>query len=303
MAHAGCRERWYTVADIVVIGSANYDTVYTVERIPAPGETVRSKGVMQNAGGKGANQAVAAGKLGGDAAFIGAVGRDAAGAALKASLAGAGVELSALSELAEPTGSAFICVADSGENSIVIYPGANACVDEALIDAHAQLIAGAKACVMQLAVQLCAASGVAVLLNPSPVADIPADVLAAVDVLVPNEHEAAQLLGVEPDAAALSAYCARTGVKRVVMTMGSHGVWSATRAQARFYPCNRVRAVDTTGAGDCFLGALAARLSRGYDMDAAIRFAMAASAITVARPGAQQAMPGLSEVEAALKQS
>ncbi len=300
------------MADIVVIGSANYDTVYTVERIPAPGETVRSKGVMQNAGGKGANQAVAAGKLGGDAAFIGAVGRDAAGAALKASLAGAGVELSALSELAEPTGSAFICVADSGENSIVIYPGANACVDEALIDAHAQLIAGAKACVMQLevpleaiwhAVQLCAASGVAVLLNPSPVADIPADVLAAVDVLVPNEHEAAQLLGVEPDAAALSAYCARTGVKRVVMTMGSHGVWSATRAQARFYPCNRVRAVDTTGAGDCFLGALAARLSRGYDMDAAIRFAMAASAITVARPGAQQAMPGLSEVEAALKQS
>lgn len=300
------------MADIVVIGSANYDTVYTVERIPAPGETVRSKGVMQNAGGKGANQAVAAGKLGGDAAFIGAVGRDAAGAALKASLAGAGVELSALSELAEPTGSAFICVADSGENSIVIYPGANACVNEALIDAHAQLIAGAKACVMQLevpleaiwhAVQLCAASGVAVLLNPSPVADIPADVLAAVDVLVPNEHEAAQLLGVEPDAAALSAYCARTGVKRVVMTMGSHGVWSATRAQARFYPCNRVRAVDTTGAGDCFLGALAARLSWGYDMDAAIRFAMAASAITVARPGAQQAMPGLSEVEAALKQS
>lgn len=298
------------MAKIVVIGSANFDTVYSVEHIPAPGETVRSKGVMQNAGGKGANQAVAAGKLGGDVAFIGAVGRDAAGTALKASLSGAGVNLDALSELDEPTGSAFICVADSGENSIVIYPGANACVDTALIDAQAELISGAEACVVQLevpldsvwhSVKLCAQAGVTTLLNPSPVADIPAEVLAATDILVPNEHEAELLIGGEPDEAALKAYCARTGVKRIIMTMGSHGVWNVTRDEARFLPCKKAHAVDTTGAGDCFLGALAARLTQGYDVDSSILFAMAASAITVTRPGAQQAMPRLAEVEASLR--
>lgn len=298
------------MAKIVVIGSANFDTVYSVEHIPAPGETVRSKGVMQNAGGKGANQAVAAGKLGGDVAFIGAVGRDAAGAALKASLSGAGVNLDALSELDEPTGSAFICVADSGENNIVIYPGANACVDTALIDAQAELISGAEACVVQLevpldsvwhSVKLCAQAGVTTLLNPSPVADIPAEVLAATDILVPNEHEAELLIGGEPDEAALKAYCARTGVKRIIMTMGSHGVWNVTRDEARFLPCKKAHAVDTTGAGDCFLGALAARLTQGYDVDSSILFAMAASAITVTRPGAQQAMPRLAEVEASLR--
>ncbi len=298
------------MAKIVVIGSANFDTVYSVEHIPAPGETVRSKGVMQNAGGKGANQAVAAGKLGGDVAFIGAVGRDAAGAALKASLSGAGVNLDALSELDEPTGSAFICVADSGENNIVIYPGANACVDTALIDAQAELISGAEACVVQLevpldsvwhSVKLCSQAGVTTLLNPSPVADIPAEVLAATDILVPNEHEAELLIGGEPDEVALKAYCARTGVKRIIMTMGSHGVWNVTRDEARFFPCKKAHAVDTTGAGDCFLGALAARLTQGYDVDGSILFAMAASAITVTRPGAQQAMPRLAEVEASLR--
>ena len=297
------------MAEIVVIGSANMDTVYSVRHIPAPGETITSRGVMQNAGGKGANQAVAAGRLGGQVAFVGAVGADAAGDALAQSLTGAGVDVSALARVGAPTGSAFICVADSGENSIVVHPGANGCVDAALIDGQAELIGGAQMCVMQLevpheaiwhAVELCSSCGVKVMLNPSPVAGIPAAVLAATDVLVPNEHEAEALLGCEPDAEALRAFCARTGVGRVVMTMGSHGVWSVTSDEAAFYPCRKAKAVDTTGAGDCFLGALAAALAAGRDMDGAIRFAMAASAIAVTRPGAQQAMPSLGEVEAAL---
>lgn len=300
------------LADIVVIGSANYDTVYSVAHIPEPGETVRSKGVMQNAGGKGANQAVAAGKLGADVAFIGAIGRDAAGSALKASLSDAHVQLDGLSELDEPTGSAFICVADSGENNIVIYPGANSCVSADMIGAQASAISRARMCVMQLevpldsiwyAAKLCKRSGVTTLLNPSPVAAIPDEVLAGIDILAPNEHEAEALIGAAPDEAALMAYCARTGVRRIIMTMGSRGVWSATRDGAKFFPCKKERAVDTTGAGDCFLGALAARLAEGYDVDGAIRFAMAASAITVTRPGAQRAMPSRREVELKLAQS
>ena len=297
------------MADTVVIGSANMDTVYSVAHIPAPGETIISGGVMLNAGGKGANQAVAAGKLGGDTAFVGAVGADAAGDALRKSLTGANVNLDLLSTSHEPTGSAFICVADSGENSIVVYPGANACVSAAMIDAAELLIAAAKVCVMQLevphetvwhAVEVCKRHNVKVLLNPSPAADIPDKVLAATDILVPNEHEAEALMGCTPDGDALKAYCARKGIGRIVMTMGSHGVWNATRDEAIFYPCQKAVAVDTTGAGDCFLGALAAHLANGHDIDAAIRFAMAASAITVTRAGAQKAMPTLDEVNAAM---
>ena len=138
------------------------------------------------------------------------------------------------------------------------------------------------------------------LLNPSPAADIPDEVLAATDILVPNEHEAEALMGCTPDGDALKAYCARKGIGRIVMTMGSHGVWNATRDEAIFYPCKKAVAVDTTGAGDCFLGALAAHLANGHDIDAAIRFAMAASAITVTRAGAQKAMPTLDEVNAAM---
>ena len=297
------------MADIVVIGSANMDTVYSVRHIPAPGETIIAKSVMQNPGGKGANQAVAAGKLGGHTAFIGAVGADAAGDALRSSLQSANVETNGLKISQEPTGSAFICVADSGENSIVVYPGANACVNVDDIHACEQLIASAKVCVMQLeipydtvwqAVRLCHKHGVQVLLNPSPVTTIPDDVLAATDVLVPNEHEAQTLIGCDPTEDALKGYCEAKGIKRIIMTMGSTGVWNVTANSSEFYPCNKVKAVDTTGAGDCFLGALAAHIANGRSIDEAIRFAMAASAITVTRAGAQQAMPDLDEVNAAM---
>lgn len=297
------------MADIVVIGSANMDTVYSVKHIPAPGETIIAKSVMQNPGGKGANQAVAAGKLGGYTAFIGAVGADAAGDALRTSLKSANVEPNGLRICKELTGSAFICVADSGENSIVVYPGANACISVDDIYACEQLIDTAKVCVMQLeiphdtvwqAVRLCHKYNVLVLLNPSPVASIPDDVLADTDILVPNEHEAEALIDCEPTEDALKKYCIEKSIKRIIMTMGSTGVWNVTADFAEFYPCNKVKAVDTTGAGDCFLGALAAHIANGRSIDEAIRFAMAASAITVTRAGAQQAMPVLDEVNAAI---
>ena len=313
---------------ILVIGSANVDTVYTVHKIPAPGETIMATDVMQNAGGKGANQAVAAAKAGAPVSFAGALGRDAGGEMLRRSLQAAGVDTRNARETDSPTGSAFICVTAStapeagdeavakGENSIVVYKGANdALTPEMASEALAGLNAG-DICIMQLEVPLhtvlsaiseCARRGVRVLLNPSPVltnADAMAQLRLAlrnVDILVPNYREAETLLGAQPNAEALRVFCADTGLSRVVMTMGDRGVWSVSAETAEFYPCSAVEAVDTTGAGDCFLGALAASMARGETVDAAIRYAMAASAIAVTRMGAQQSMPTRAEVLMSMK--
>ena len=290
--------------DVVVIGSANMDTVYSVAHIPAPGETVTASAVIANPGGKGANQAVAASRSGAKTAFLGAVGRDAAGEALKASLAKAGVATEGVRESDVPTGSAFISVSDVGENSIVVHPGANATVDKALIDANEELLASATVCVMQLevpnetvwhAMRVCAAHKTPVLLNPSPLAVVPDEMLPYADILVPNELEAEVLTGSNNEDA-LMRWCGERKVRRVIMTMGDKGVWDITPVSKVFYPCKKVKAADTTGAGDCFLGSLAACLASGSTVEDAIRFAMAASAIEVTRMGAQQAMPSREEI-------
>ena len=251
------------MADTVVIGSANMDTVYSVAHIPAPGETIISGGVMLNAGGKGANRGGRGGQAGRRYRVRGRRRRRRGGRCTpEVADRRKRQYIPFFSTSHEPTGSAFICVADSGENSIVVYPGANACVSAAMIDAAELLIAAAKVCVMQLevphetvwhAVEVCKRHNVKVLLNPSPAADIPDEVLAATDILVPNEHEAEALMGCTPDGDALKAYCARKGIGRIVMTMGSHGVWNATCDEAIFYPCKKAVAVDT-GAGGLLLG-------------------------------------------------
>ena len=288
---------------IVVIGSVNMDVSYRVAHIPAPGETIMASSVTKNPGGKGANQAVAAAKLGAEVAMVGCVGRDGDGEQLRGSLAGAGVHLSMLEQRADvPTGTAFINVSDDGENNLVVHPGANNCVDAALLERADDLISGAEILVAQLeiphetvwkALRRGRELGVYTVLNPSPVAEIPDDVLDGLSMLIPNETEMAALLGHEadPESGDVHRFAAEKGICQILMTKGAEGCYLADREHTRHIPCKPVCAVDTTGAGDTFLGALCAMLARGSGMDRAIEIAQRASAYAVQRMGAQQAMP------------
>ncbi len=292
---------------IVVLGSANMDIVYRVPHIPAVGETILSTGFARNPGGKGANQAVAAALLGADVTMIGRVGRDGDGQALLSSLKTAGVQLDGVEEDdVSPTGTAFICVSDKGENNIVVYPGANAGVDDDQMKRHEDLLRGAQICVMQLetphatvwkTLEICKSLGVYTILNPSPVAVVPDDALKLVDCLVPNEKEAAELMGNGAVTAEnLQAYMREKGLGTMIVTLGEEGALYVKADSCTHFPCKKLDAVDTTGAGDSFLGALCARLSQGKTMEDAIVFAQAAAAVTVMHMGAQQAMPRLHEV-------
>jgi len=294
---------------VVVIGSANWDIVNRVAHIPRPGETLRSKSVMQNPGGKGANQAVAAGKLGADVYMIGCVGDDESGDKMLASLRKAGVDTRGMRRVpGQPTGTAYICVSDDGENCIVVTAGANDCLDEGLLDEQDALIRGADILAAQLevpaetvwtAIQRAHACGVKTILNPSPVRDIPDDVLRCVDILLPNESEMAALIGqpVENGDDAMRRYMLEKGIGCIVLTLGEQGCRILKRDGSIHIPCQKVAAVDTTGAGDTFLGALATALSEGKTIEHAARFATSAAAITVSRMGAQQAMPFRNELQ------
>ncbi len=291
---------------IAVVGSLNMDVSYRVAHIPAPGETVLARGVTKSPGGKGGNQAVAAAKMGAQVAMIGCVGRDGDGEALRASLRGAGVDDALVAACDEPTGTAFICVSDAGENNIVVHAGANGCVDAAVLARARARLAGAQICVVQLeiphetawaALRLCRELGVFTALNPSPACQVPAQALQGLDLLVPNETEMAALLGREADPAAdLPRFARETGVRRILMTVGAQGCYLADAQGVRHFPAQPVRAVDTTGAGDTFLGALCAMLAEGRPVEEAIDVAQRAAALTVQRMGAQQAMPSRAQV-------
>lgn len=290
---------------IAVVGSLNMDVSYRVAHLPAPGETILARGVAKNPGGKGGNQAVAAAKMGACVSMIGLTGDDADGEALRRSLAGAGVDTACVGRCQEPTGTAFICVSDAGENNIVVHAGANACVDgRVLADADACL-RGAQMCVVQLEIphetawqvlRRCRELGVFAVLNPSPACAVPDDVLRGLDLLVPNETEMEALLPGALDLSALPSYAREKGVRRILLTLGDKGCCLATAEGVRSYPCTPVRAVDTTGAGDTFLGALCAMLAEGRELEEAIAVAQRAAAWAVARPGAQQAMPRREDV-------
>lgn len=293
---------------IVVIGSINMDVSYRVAHIPAPGETIMAKGVSKNPGGKGGNQAVAAAKLGGDVTMIGCVGKDGDGEALLRSLSGAGVDLSMIDERTDaPTGTAFINVSDDGENNIVVHPGANDCVDAAQIDRADELLAGAQIAAMQLeiphetvwkTVRRCRELGVFTVLNPSPMTAIPDDVLCGLDLLLPNETEMAALLGHEADPLSgdVQRYAKEKGIRCILMTKGPEGCYLVNDEGTKHIPCAPVQAMDTTGAGDTFLGALCAMLSKGQTMEEAIAVAQKASAYAVQRMGAQQSMPRYEDI-------
>lgn len=295
---------------IVVLGSTNTDMVIKAERIPAPGETILGGRFLMNPGGKGANQAVAAARLGGDVAFVAKVGDDLFGREAKALFAKEGIRTdSVLTDADEPSGVALIMVDAKGENCISVASGANGALSAGDIAVARVAIEQAGVLLMQLetpvetvlcAARWAAAKGVPVILNPAPARALPAELFACLSLITPNEGEAELLTGVkvadEASAqAAAAALCAK-GVGRVVVTMGSKGAFVYADGQGVLVPAVKVRAVDTTAAGDVFNGALAVALTEGQALAEAVRFAAKAAAISVTRLGAQASAPYRKEI-------
>ncbi|MDQ7973610.1 MAG: ribokinase [Rhodocyclaceae bacterium] len=289
---------------IVVLGSLNMDLVLRVPRAPGAGETLLGRSLATIPGGKGANQAVSCARQGAAVQMIGCVGRDAHGIALRASLEADGIDTTGLQvATAAPTGTALIQVEDNGQNRIVIVPGANAqvVVDG---DALARQLAGAAFLVMQFETPLDQAAraidaarrvGCRVLLNPSPVQAVPDAWWPVIDTLVVNEVEAQVLAGRAAETPAQAAQAASAlrarGAGRVVVTLGSRGAVAVDADGARHHPAPVVRAVDTTAAGDTFLGALAVALAQGRGFDAAVALGIRAAALCIQHAGAQPSIP------------
>jgi ribokinase len=292
---------------IVVVGSVTMDMVTLTPRIPRTGETVIGTGFGTTPGGKGANQAVAAARLGYPVEMVGKVGRDVYGPALLDNLARAGVGTATMEKTDGSSGLAPIFLSESGENAIVVVPGANGKVDSAFVDRHADLIrsAGMVLCQLELPLEtvshviaMCAEAGVPVMLDPAPAATLPDPVWSQVAWFTPNETEAAFYLGETLSAEEGAEQLLVRGLKGVVLKRGGEGSYVAVAGgKAAWVPAFKVEAIDTVGAGDCFNGAFAVALLEGQDPWAAARFASAAAGISVTRRGAQASMPSRAEVE------
>ncbi|MFD6950205.1 MULTISPECIES: ribokinase [unclassified Nocardiopsis] len=292
---------------VAVFGSVNMDLVAYVDRVPASGETVTGTAFRQVPGGKGANQAVAAARAGADVAFLGAVGGDAFGEELRANLVDCGIDVSGLRTVPGASGVAHIVVDGGGGNSIIVVPGANGEV-AGVAGGDARIIEGSAALLLQLELPMEAVVsaaragrelGVPVYLTPAPARELPDELLESVDVLVPNQHEAAAITGRTDPRGALSALLER--VPEVLLTLGGDGSLHGRRgAEAVHVPARRVEAVDTTAAGDTFCGSFAVARAEGRGPEEAMRFAAAAAALSVQRHGASSSMATRDEVEALL---
>lgn len=284
---------------ILVAGSANLDFVVRADHIPAPGETVLGRDFKTFPGGKGANQAVACARAGGVAThMLLALGNDAFAIPLEESLRGAGVKLLTVREAEHPTGTAFICVSDAGENAITVAPGANAC----LRPEHLPPLTGVTHLLLQLETPLdsvaayaraARAEGVAVVLNAAPAQVLPPELLALVDILVVNEGE---LATVAQCAGSIAECLACLQVPTVVVTLGAQGCVARHQGLLHLQAAFAISPVDSTGAGDTFCGALCAALCHGQTMDEALRYASAAAALACTRLGAQSSIPQAAEV-------
>ena len=300
---------------IVVVGSANADFTVRVERMPRPGETVLGGAFGQAAGGKGANQAVAAARAGGEVAFVACVGEDALGDQALQGFRDDGIDTAHVARTSEAaSGVALIFVDGRGENSIAVAPGANARLTPAHVEKAAGVIAEADVLVVQLeipletvqaAVALAARHGTDVVLNPAPARPLGADLLRHVAVLTPNEAEAALLTDVEAGSDEAVEEAAERllaeGVGAVMVTLGPRGAYVATPDVRRRVPGFAVEAVDTTAAGDVFNGALAVALAEGRPLAEAAGFANAAAALAVTRQGAQPSAPRRETIEGLLR--
>jgi ribokinase len=292
---------------IVVVGSINMDLVARCREIPRPGQSLIGTGFDTTPGGKGANQAVAAARLGYPVQMVGAVGDDVFGSALLDNLSAAGVGTAAVKRVDGPSGVATILVAENGENSIVVVPGANGKVDPAYIDSQAELIcsAGMVLCQLELPIptvrrvlDLCEDAGVPVMLDPAPASPVPGEIWRQVAWCTPNETEAAFYLGTESKPVDATKQLIGRGVRSVALKRGSEGAYLAVAGgKADWVRPFTVQAIDTVGAGDCFNGAFSVALLEGKGPWAAARFASAAAAISVTRKGAQASMPARNEVD------
>lgn len=288
---------------IVVAGSANMDVVGIAERLPRPGETVLGDDFVMTPGGKGANQAIAAARAGGRCTFLGAIGSDSFGVTINAKLTAAGVDTAGVRTSYGTSGVAVIMVDRAGENSILVSPGANNTFTGLTADERAVIAAGdvlllqqeIPAATVVAAARAGQAGGTRVILNAAPARELPDELLAAVDLLVVNEVEAQAITGRgDRDLEALLAV-----VPRVVLTLGGEGAWFADRdGRSARVPAFRVKAADSTAAGDAFTAALAVAWGEGRDLVDAVRWANAAGAACVRKIGASNSLPYRAEIDA-----
>jgi ribokinase len=295
-------------AEIVVVGSLNADYVINLPRFPLPGETVSGSNFAIYPGGKGANQAFAAARLGGRVAMVGQVGNDSHADELKRNLESAGVDTNYLQRDTDvASGIAFISIDSEGQNQIIIVPGANGTFGAERLSPCQELIAGARVVLLQLEIPMdtvLAAARFAVILDPAPAQDIPDELLALVDYITPNETELAMLNDVvcegslrRDEASQMARRLLPRGAQRVIVKLGSQGALLVGEDYENFWPAVPVVAVDTTAAGDAFNAALAVALAAGKSEIEAGEFAALAAAYSVTRKGAQPSMPTLQEVE------
>lgn len=300
---------------IVVVGSANTDLMIRVANIPRPGETVLGGKFATAPGGKGANQAVAAARAGGDVTFVARLGSDDQGNRLCAGFVRDRINVRhVVRDAKQPTGVALICVSDRGENSIAVASGANGVLSARDVRRAEPAFRGAQVLLVQLesplpvitaAIQLARKHGLRVIVNPAPARPLPTSLLKVVSVLTPNETETELLTGVKVTTATAMKRAAnrlhQRGVATVLITLGARGVFVSAKGRQEILPAFRVRAVDTTAAGDVFSGALAVALAEEREMTEAVRFASAAAALSVTRLGAQPSIPWRSEIEKLLR--
>jgi len=310
------------MTSIVVVGSLSMDFVVGVDRLPAAGETVLGRDFQMVPGGKGQNQAFVAAKLGGNSVqvkMVGRVGHDTFGDQVKANLAAAGVDVSALnSARSHPTGIALIWVETSGQNAIVVAPGANHALLAAEVEAMRPVLRGARYVLFQLespldtvaaALKLARAEGAKTILDPAPAQPLAGELLADVDVLTPNESEALLLVGRAPgriamsDAPELARALLARGPRAVVLKLGDQGCFYCAQDHELVCCGFAVNAVDATAAGDTFNAALAVALAEDRPLPDALRFANAAAAISVTRIGATSSAPSRMETDAFLAAS
>jgi ribokinase len=298
-------------AKILVVGSSNTDMIIRLDRIPRPGETILGGAFSTAAGGKGANQAVGAARAGGSVTFVARVGRDMFGEQAVAGFVKDGINVEHIvRDAAAPSGVALIFVAKDGENSIAVASGANGVLAPADVKKAAKLFAQAAVVVMQLetplatvqaAAEFAVKAGAKVILNPAPARPLPAKLLKRISILTPNETEAELLTGIKvtdtASAAKAAAKLRTRGVETVIITLGARGAFIAEAGGNQLVPGFKVKAVDTTAAGDIFNGSLAVALAEGKALPAAIRFANAAAALSVTKLGAQPSAPLRRDIE------
>jgi ribokinase len=301
------------MAKIAVIGSLNMDLVAVAPRIPVAGETIIGSSFLTAPGGKGANQAYAAAKLGGETAMLGRVGADDFGRAMRKNLADVGCNATGVRDVAGPSGVALIFVAESGANSIVVAPGANHKLMPNDIAGDAQLFDGCSVVLLQLetpletvtaAAHYAKQRGARVILDPAPApaSALPEELLNTVDILTPNESEAAMLAGLPPrpltadEAGDIARTLQAKGTPTVIVKLGEQGCLLADGTEQTLIRAPKVKAVDTTAAGDVFNAALAVALSEGKNLKAACEFAVKAGSVSVTRMGAQSSAPSRAEI-------